>query len=71
MPGVDADAGVALFLRKLEVSTHLVDDLELVQHIRLLRLDFLHANTIGPGRFDPGNHTLGGGRADAVEVEAG
>ena len=71
VPGIDADPRVALFLCKLEIAAHVVDDFELVEHIRLLRLDFLHTNTIGPGRFNPGNHSLGGGRADTVEVEAG
>jgi hypothetical protein len=52
--GVQAHAGVALFLSVLKVAVQASQDLELAHHIGGLGFDFLHANTIGFGFFKPG-----------------
>ena len=68
---VDADARIALFLRKMKVALQTGQLLEFALHVGCNRLEFLHANTIrlrgGHPFFDP----FAGGRADAVKVEAG
>lgn len=68
---VDAHARVAALLRKMEDAGHACQGVKLAGDIRSLGLDLLHANTIRAGRSDPVLHTLGSGRTNAVEVEAG
>ena len=71
MPCVDAHAGIAFFLGKVEVPLQARHALEAVGHVGGLRLDFLHANTIRPRGDHPAFHALGRGRANAIEIEAG
>ena len=69
--GVNAHAGVAFFLGKLKMPRHTGQHVELARHIVGLGFDFLDANTIGLGLRDPGLDAFGGGRANAVQVQAG
>ena len=71
MAGVDAHAGVALFLGKVKVALQAGELLKAALHIVGLGLDLLHANTIRLVLGQPGFQAFGGGRADTVEVEAG
>ena len=71
MPGVNTDARVALFLGKMEMSLQACQAFEAALDVGGLRLDLLYTNTIRPGVGDPLLHALAGGRADAVEIEAG
>ena len=67
---VDAHARIALLLRKMKVAAQAGQLLEASLHIGGLRLDLLHANTIGPDLGQPGLQAFGRCRADAVEVDA-
>ena len=71
MARVDAHTRVAFFLGKVEMPLHSGKLLESRGDIGRLGLHFLHANTIRPRGFDPAFNALGGGRSDAVEIEAG
>ena len=71
VPRVDAHARIALFLGKVKVSLQVREALEPVGHVGRLSLHFLHANTIRPRGCHPAFHAFAGGRADAIEIEAG
>ena len=69
--GINAHPRVAFFLGKVKVTVQICQTLEPVGYVRRLGFDFLHANTIRPCGCYPAFHTFAGGRADAVEIEAG
>lgn len=71
MPRVDAHAGVAFFLCKMKVTGHPNEVVECARDVGCLGFELLHANTIGLLGMDPCAQSLGVGRADAVEVQAG
>ena len=71
MARVDAHTRVAFFLGKVEMPLHSGKLLEARGDVGRLGLHLLHANTIRPRGFDPAFNALGGGRSDAVEIEAG
>ena len=71
MAGVNGNAGIALFLRKMKVALQTRQRFELTRHVRRLGFDFLHAQRIGRVLLQPGLQALAGGRANTVEVEAG
>jgi orotate phosphoribosyltransferase len=69
--GVNRSTGVALLLRKMEVALEACHLFEAAFDVAGLDLDLLHANTIRRQFGHPVGHALGGGRAQAIEVEAG
>jgi len=69
--GEDAHARVALFLGVVKVAFQTSQGVERAFHVWRLGFDFLDANTIRLGFFEPSFHALAGGRTNAVEVEAG
>ena len=70
VPGVDANARITLLLRKMKITAQTGQCLEASLDIGGLRLDLLHANTIGTDFGQPGLQALGRRGADAVEVDA-
>ena len=71
MARVDADTRISFFLGEMEMPLHSGKLLEARGDVGRLGLHLLHANTIRPRGFDPAFNALGGGRSDAVEIEAG
>jgi len=66
---VQAHARVALFHGVVEVAGHAVDGIERLVDVFVLRLDLLHAHTIGLHRLCPGQEALVVGRTDPVQVQ--
>ena len=71
VPGVDGGAGVAFLLGEMKVPPQAGHLLEAPRDIARLDADLLHANTIRRQLRHPVRDAFGGGRAQAVEVEAG
>src|SRR3972149_7418775 len=68
-PAIEADAAVAFFLGIMKIAAKACGCEQFGGHIARLRLDFLHAENIRLPPREPAEHTLGGCRANALEVE--
>ena len=71
MPGVDADAGIAFLLGKVEIAFVAGDFFKPAFDVGGLRLEFLDANTIRHRLGNPFLQAFAGGGTDAIEVKTG